>query len=917
MHGIGFVHELAHDDTWTVDELNAAYGGKASSLVRMIRAGYGDLVPPAFVIPCGRCSEFEHNQQLTDSLVREFDAAVDKLESVTGTRFGSPEVPLIVSVRSGAAVSMPGLMTTVLNVGCTGDAWSALAEHSEQFAAELLYQFLIGLGELARISDGGYDSTRTTGIGVADVMDLAGELMQQSTVEFDLRATRDLLLRCVEGVFRSWNSEGARAIRDRDAELMSLPGTAVTVQQMRYGNFDDNSGSGVIFSRDPSTGHNMPRIDFVKGEQGDVLVSGLEEGIHTDAFAKDMKHHYDQLIEITNALEEEWRGAVDVEFTVEADKLYLLQCRRAVLSGPGTLRAVLEMLDTEPGMPDTGSVKPLRLHFDEAIALLQPQHFENSMYRRLQPRRGDEQLAKGEPAGPGAVTGDIIFSSERLRANHNATGKVDKILVTDATSPKDVPGMTVAAGYLTRTGGALAHAALMARKLSKPAVVGVRMLRIDHAQGTCEFTTPNGKRVLIHEGERISIDGTTGKVFKGDVAINETIADGDIKDVAVRLREYYLDAADSPVDVYVNGDTRDAVHRGLGFGARGVGLVRTEAMRHVERALESLRGAVRRTDPLDDADVEALERAHYDDFCEILDAVGTGADTKALSIRLLDDTELTRADEIGGRVAVPETLVDLVRARIGGANGRVDKHATPSLAHRARGVRIALVHKQIYPLQVRALLRAIEHHHLSDPRIELVVPMVIDPLELRLVRSIVKGEVERWKTKTSEGWTRPWKGPELSVMIETPRAAELAGEFVAEGGDRFSLGTNDLTQMVFGFDRDDVGGHVLNRYFEEKILLENPFSVLDRAVARMVEQAVASIRAVKESSLITVSGEHAAEESAVAFFTRIGVNVLSCAPDRVPVAWLLLAKSLFEAPNRTSESTSCQPVADMREAVTV
>ena len=900
MEPVAFVHDLARTD-FKLEHLRDVYGGKAASLVVMIAAGYGDLVPQGFAIPCSQCHRFIESKAVDPELCSQVEAAIRELESRTGKTFGRGPDPLLLSVRSGAKESMPGLMSTVLNLGSTGEGYQALSEQvSPEFARATVYQFLKGLSEIAvtqraRVSD---DTRREpTDLHDGDVIDLATQLHKRLAQTVDLDDLDGLLWRCIEGVFQSWNSPRARAIREREPKLRRLPGTAVLVQDMRFGHLDEMSGSGIVFSRNPTDGTNNIYVQYGPLEQGDVLVSGQQGGIPLAEFSAIAPDAARVLDEVLPRLEVEYGAPVDVEFTVEEGRLNLLQCRRAVLSGPGTLRAALDMLVEN---------NPDRVHLELAdlVALLEPADFERSMYGRLKPSRADKLLAEGQSGGPGAVSGKVIFSpAELLRISKAGGSREPRILVTETTSPDDIPAMEAAAGYVTMAGGPLAHAALMARKWGKPAVVGVDSLRIDRVNDRCEFTSPAGT-VTVDGGQEISIDGSTGAIYLERVEVNSATAYEEVGAIAEKLRQYYRAAVHrGAVDIYVNADTPDEVQRGLDFGAAGVGLVRTEAMPRVQVALRSLRGAIRRTEPLSKPDVALLEEAHRSDFVEILER----ARGRWVSIRFLDDTEWSTGALRGRDVSdLPETLDEIVRGTLGGSEPRDDIEGATTLGPRVRGVRIALLDEQIYALQVRALMAALETLNREDPQVELVIPMVIDPEEVRLVSKIVQSEVAQWRSSSRIPWVARWDGPPLSVMIETPRAAEVAGR-IASLVDGISFGTNDLTQMVFGFDREDIGGHVMSRYFSANILQTNPFEVLDQAVQNLLSQAAVAIRDVKECRM-TVGGQHASDETSVDFFASIGVHVLSCTPDKVPVALLLLAKRL--AKGRAADGAGGPSTAD-------
>jgi pyruvate,orthophosphate dikinase len=792
-----------------------------------------------------------------------------------GKRLGDPADPLLVSVRSGAASSMPGMMDTVLNLGLNDDSVLGLAGQTDERFAFDSYRRLIAMygrivlgldGQVfedllatAREWDGVEDDGQISAETLRRLCHRYQEVTRQQAGEDFPQDPQDQLLQAIEAVFRSWSGPRAIAYRRREHIPDDL-GTAVNVQAMVFGNRDDRSGTGVGFTRDAATGEPVPYGDFLVNAQGEDVVAGIRHTEDLDGLRRRFPAVHAQLLKIFAQLERHYRDMCDTEFTIEQGKLWMLQTRVGKRTGAAALRMAVDMTQ-QRGWKLTQAEALRRIEADHLDQVLHPQ-FESVRH---------EVLTTGLGASPGAAVGRACFSADACVAAVDRGEHV--ILVRTETSPEDVHGMQVAEGILTSAGGLASHAAVVARGWGIPAVVGAEAVRIDGGSFTIDGTT-------VHEGDLISIDGTTGEVVLGERSLAAPEPPEQFHIVlgwADRVRRGKL-------GVRANADTASDAATARGFGAEGIGLCRTEHMFLAEERLPIVRRMILAGTPDEEAAaLEALRVAQQTDFTSILEAM----DGLPVTVRLLDpplheflpsveDLRVRRA-EAGLTPAEQELLL---------AAEAWHEH-NPMMG--TRGVRLGVLRPGLYAMQVRALVAAAGERAAAGgrPIVEIMVPLTIDRRELELAR--------RWIDEALAEGSDGGSSATITVgtMIETPRAALQAGA-LAEVADFFSFGTNDLTQMVLGFSRDDVEARLVPAYLEAGLLRRNPFETLDQqGVGELVATAVERGRATNPELKIGVCGEHGGDPESIAFFHEVGVDYVSCSPYRVPIARLAAAHAVL------------------------
>jgi pyruvate,orthophosphate dikinase len=862
-------------------EMRELLGGKGANIAEMARLGAPIVVPSGFTVTTEACVAYlAAGGALSAEMEGQIDAALGGLEEGAGKRLGDPGDPLLVSVRSGARESMPGMMDTVLNLGLGDEAVGGLAARTgnERFAWDSYRRFVQMFGDVVC----GIDSmlfeeairavksergvTLDTELDAADLRRLVGDFKRifaaQTGEEFP-QAPREQLLRSVGAVFSSWN--GARAIEYR--RLNGIPdewGTAVNVQQMVFGNKGEDSGSGVAFSRDEISGAPQPSGDFLLNAQGEDVVSGTRDTADLDEMARLLPEAHAQLIEIVRALERHFRDMQDVEFTVEEGTLYMLQARSAKRPPHAAVRVAVDMV-----------VEGI-LGREEALAKIDAGKLEALLHPSFDPTYEFEPLARGVPASPGVAKGAIVFEAER--AVERAAAGEDTILVRPFTEAADVAGFDAARGILTSEGGKASHAALVARGMGRPCVCGASELDIDLEAREVRV---NGR--VLAEGDPIAIDGTSGAVTVDDVPLVEAELDEHFQTVlgwCDELRRLGVRAnADRPADA-------DTARR---FGASGVGLCRTEHMflgdgrqARMQAMIMAEEEAERR------ASLAELEPLQREDF-EGLFAAMAGL---PVTIRLLDPPLhefLPRAEdlvvEIERRHAKGSPVDDLERQlhRV-----RQLEETNPMLG--TRGCRLGLLFPEIYEMQVGAIAAAaiaVRDREGDAPHLEIMIPLVDYEGELRAMRVLVEHGI----AAAAERLGAAPLSFSVGTMIELPRACLVADKLAADAAF-FSFGTNDLTQTALGFSRDDAEGRFLGEYLRRKIVDRSPFETIDvDGVGELVRTAVERGRRVRPELGLGICGEHGGDPDSIAFFHRAGLDYVSCSPFRVPIARVAAAQA--------------------------
>jgi pyruvate,orthophosphate dikinase len=882
------VAKFVYDFTEGNKELKGLLGGKGANLAEMTNLGLP--VPPGFTITTEACQAYLADGKEPEKLRDEVSEHLLALEKAMGRSLGQPDDPLLVSVRSGAAFSMPGMMETVLNVGLNDDSVHGLVTKSgsERFAWDSYRRLLQMFGKTVLGIDGEHfesalDAAKaaraTTNDLDLDAADLRGLVEQfkgiirtQAGRDFpqDPREQMDLT---ITAVFNSWNAPRAVLYR-RQERIPADLGTAVNVVAMVYGNLGMDSGTGVAFTRDPATGHEGVYGDYLQNAQGEDVVAGIRNTLPLAELDRIDGPAYQQLLGIMHTLENHYRDLCDIEFTIERNKLWMLQVRVGKRTAAAAFRIAVQLVDQ--GLID----------MDEALRRVNGAQLAQLMFPRFDDEEAKKavKLAKGMDASPGASVGKVVFDSYTAVKWSRSGEKV--ILVRRETNPDDLDGMIAAEGILTSRGGKTSHAAVVARGMGKTCVCGAEQLDVDTKRR--RMTAPGG--VTVEEGDVVSVDGSSGNVYLGEVPVmpspvvqyfeGELSAEaGDLVSAVHRLMEH-ADAR-RRMGVRANSDTGPDSERARRFGAEGIGLCRTEHMFLGDRREYVERLILADGEDEQKAALEALLPLQRADFVEILEAM----DGLPVTIRLLDPPLhefLPNLTDLSVRVAVAEAegAPNENDLRLLQAVRRLDE-TNPMLG--LRGVRLGLVVPGLFMLQVRAILEAasVRLRAGGDPRVEIMVPLVGAVQELEIIRDDAQEVHDDIERETGESLDY-----KIGTMIELPRAAMTAGQ-IAEAAQFFSFGTNDLTQTTWGFSRDDVEAAFFSAYLERGIFGVSPFESLDiDGVGRLVRIAVEDGRAVRPDLKLGVCGEHGGDPDSVHFFHQVGLDYVSCSPFRVPVARL-------------------------------
>lgn len=847
-------------------------GGKGANLAEM--ASIGVPVPAGFTITTETCAEFyEEGKKISEAALKEIDENLVKLESAMGMKLGDSENPLLLSVRSGAAQSMPGMMDTILNLGLNDSTVAGLIAKSgnERFAWDSYRRLIQMFGDVVLGVDHDHfekileNVKETKGVKfdtdltAADLKELVvkyKELVKKVTdKEFPLDAKEQLKL-AIKAVFGSWNNERAIAYRKLN-DIKGLLGTAVNAQAMVFGNMGETSGTGVCFSRDPSTGENKFYGEYLMNAQGEDVVAGIRTPQPITQLEQTNKEAYDELVAIYKKLEAHYKDMQDMEFTIQEGKLYMLQTRNGKRTAHAAVRIAVEMVSE--GL------------IDEKTALLRvdPASLDQLLHKQLDPvaKEKHKALGKGLPASPGGAVGKIAFNNESTIKMKKAGEAV--VLVRNDTSPEDLMGMDAAVGILTAKGGMTSHAAVVARGMGKCCVSGLGEAKI--SDETLELGGETFK-----EGEYITLDGSSGEVFKGQIPTMDPELTGNFGTLMEWANKY------KKLGIRTNAETPRDASQAIKFGAEGIGLCRTEHMFFEGDRIKAVREMIMSSDVTGRKNALAkIKPFQKQDFTELFKIMAG----RPITIRLLDPPlhEFLPKEEADIKIISNELGVSMEDMK-----RKIEElhEVNPMLGH--RGCRVGITYPEITEMQSEAIFEAAKEVAESGIEVhpEVMIPLVGNVSELKNQKELVVKTAEKILAGSSVKYM-------VGTMIEVPRAALTADEIATEA-EFFSFGTNDLTQMTLGFSRDDVGNFV-PEYIEKNILEKDPFQVLDQTgVGQLVEMAVKKGRAVNPKLKLGICGEHGGEPSSVEFCHRTGLNYVSCSPFRVPIARLAAAHAALK-----------------------
>lgn len=843
-------------------------GGKGANLAEMTHIGLP--VPPGFTITTEACSEFyNQDKKIWSELKEEITASVKKLEETTGKTFGHGENPLLVSVRSGAAVSMPGMMDTILNLGLNDTTVESLSKitNNPRLAWDSYRRFIQMFGDVVKEVpkykfDIIMDKVKETK-GITSDLDLDVEDLKLITKQFkDLYAEEtgedfyadpmEQLLSAVKAVFNSWNNPRAIIYRELN-EITGLPGTAVNVQSMVFGNMGENSGTGVAFTRNPATGENKIFGEYLINAQGEDVVAGIRTPETIDKLEREMPEIYKQFTDICHTLEKHYKDMQDMEFTIERGKFYMLQTRNGKRTSKAAINIAVDLV--EEGL----------ITKEEAILRIDPKSIDQLLHKTFS-KEGMEnakEIGEGLAASPGAASGKVFFDCKAIKDNGGG------ILVRLETSPEDIEGMNIADGILTIRGGMTSHAAVVARGMGKCCVCGCSELSISEERKELE-----SRGVIVKEGEYISLDGSTGKVYLGEVPKTEIELTGafekfiswvdEVRDLGIRMN------ADTPRDCAV----------GLKFGAEGIGLCRTEHMFFGEDRIWAVREMIVSNSELERA--RALAKIYpfqKKDFCDIFELMNG----KPVTVRLLDPP---LHEFLPRNAADREKLAELMRKPVREIEERMEylHEVNPMLGH--RGCRLGVTYPEIYEMQAKAIIEAALDVQAKGIEVkpEIMIPLIIEKSELHYIKEKITAVIEELfaERKTKIDY-------KIGTMIEVPCACVTADK-IAEEAEFFSFGTNDLTQITFGFSRDDAGKFI-REYVDRGIFEKDPFISIDReGVGSLMKMAIEKGRKTRPNIKLGICGEHGGEPKSVEFCNEIGLDYVSCSPYRLLIAKIAAAQ---------------------------
>ena len=856
-------------------------GGKGANLAEMTNLGLP--VPQGFTITTEACTQYyEDGEKINDEIMGQIMDHINKMEEITGKKFGDKENPLLVSVRSGARASMPGMMDTILNLGLNEEVVEVLAEKSgnPRWAYDCYRRFIqmfsdvvmeVGKKYFEALIDKMKEQKGVKQDVELDANDLK-ELANQFKAEYKEKIGKDFpsdpkeqLVEAIKAVFRSWDNPRANVYR-RDNDIPYSWGTAVNVQMMAFGNMGDTSGTGVAFTRDPATGEKKLMGEFLMNAQGEDVVAGVRTPQHIDQLKQVMPEVYDQFVKICHTLEDHYRDMQDMEFTIEDRKLYMLQTRNGKRTAFAALKIACDLVDE--GMIDEA----------KAVSMIEPRNLDTLLHPTFDPEalKKATPIGKGLAASPGAASGQIVFTAEEAKEWADAGKKV--VLVRLETSPEDIEGMKASQGILTVRGGMTSHAAVVARGMGTCCVSGVSEIVMDEENKKFEL---GGK--TFHEGDVISFDGTTGNIYDGAIATREAQIAGEFGRIMSWADKYRR------LKVRTNADTPHDAKKARELGAEGIGLCRTEHMFFEGDRIDAFREMIC-SDTVEERE-KALEKilpVQQGDFEKLYEAL----EGNPVTIRFLDpplhEFVPTEEAEIEKLAHTQGKSVAQIKAIIASLH-----EFNPMRGH--RGLRLAVTYPEIAVMQTKAVIRAAINVAKAHPdwnlKPEIMIPLSSDSKELKYVKDIVV------KTADAEiaaaGSNIKY---EVGTMIEIPRAC-LTADDIAKEAEFFCFGTNDLTQMTFGFSRDDAG-KFLNAYYDKKIFENDPFAKLDQVgVGKLMKMAIELGKKTRPELHVGICGEHGGDPSSVEFCHKIGLDYVSCSPFRVPIARLAAAQAAIAEMN--------------------
>ena len=850
-------------------------GGKGANLAEMTNLGLP--VPQGFTITTEACTQYyEDGEKINDEIMGQIMDHINKMEEITGKKFGDKENPLLVSVRSGARASMPGMMDTILNLGLNEEVVEVIAAKSgnPRWAYDCYRRFIqmfsdvvmeVGKKYFEALIDKMKEQKGVKQDVELDANDLK-ELANQFKAEYKEKIGKDFpsdpkeqLVEAIKAVFRSWDNPRANVYR-RDNDIPYSWGTAVNVQMMAFGNMGDTSGTGVAFTRDPATGEKKLMGEFLMNAQGEDVVAGVRTPQHIDQLKQVMPEVYDQFVKICHTLEDHYRDMQDMEFTIEDRKLYMLQTRNGKRTAFAALKIACDLVDE--GMIDEA----------KAVSMIEPRNLDTLLHPTFDPEalKKATPIGKGLAASPGAASGQIVFTAEEAKEWADAGKKV--VLVRLETSPEDIEGMKASQGILTVRGGMTSHAAVVARGMGTCCVSGLSEIIMDEENKKFEL---GGK--TFHEGDVISFDGTTGNIYDGAIATREAQIAGEFGRIMSWADKYRR------LKVRTNADTPEDARKARELGAEGIGLCRTEHMFFEGDRIDAFREMIC-SDTVEERE-KALEKilpVQQGDFEKLYEAL----EGNPVTIRFLDpplhEFVPTEEAEIEKLAHTQGKSVAQIKAIIASLH-----EFNPMMGH--RGLRLAVTYPEIAVMQTKAVIRAAINVAKAHPdwnlKPEIMIPLSSDSKELKFVKDIVVKTADEEIARAGSDIKY-----EVGTMIEIPRACLTADE-IAKQAEFFCFGTNDLTQMTFGFSRDDAG-KFLNAYYDKKIFENDPFAKLDQVgVGKLMKMAIELGKKTRPELHVGICGEHGGDPSSVEFCHKIGLDYVSCSPFRVPIARLAAAQA--------------------------